>query len=245
MSIQGCIRLALVAAALAIPACTFPVTLPPIASGLLGNAADVVASPPVATPGSQPSSSPTPSTNALGIKEVKSVAIAPQSFVIVKGTQKDVIATVTYVDGSKDSNVSWSSSDDSILTVNPTNGKITAVKQGNASVVAVSNNNGNKKAVADVSVKPAEATEAFAMVAPAELTIEVEEVAILNGEIKLSDGTVSPNLTWSSSDEAVALVSGAGGEAKVTGLKPGKATILARAGGKSAQAKITVKAKTI
>ena len=187
-----------------------------------------------------PAATPAPSGTIAPVeKVVKDISIQPQSFVIEEGSAHDVIVVVSYTDGSYDSNVTWSSSDSTVVAVNPTTGRLTALKQGVASVVAVSPLDKAKMATTTVSVRPAEVTSVITRVTPTEATLKVGETVQLNAEIQLSNGKFSPNVVWKSTNTPVATVT----RGLVTGVKPGVVTITATAQDeptKSAQAVITV-----
>ena len=73
-----------------------------------------------------------------------------------------------------------------------------------------------------------------------EITLIAGESRTLKAKANPSDATYSI-IKWTSSDESVAVVSGSG---RVSGLKPGTATITASAGGKSASCEVTVVPET-
>ncbi|MNS52864.1 Bacterial Ig-like domain (group 2) [compost metagenome] len=156
---------------------------------------------------------------------VKDITIQPESFVITEGSAHDVVVIVTYTDGTYDSNVTWSSSDSTVVSVNPTTGRLAALKQGVASVVAQSPLDKAKKASSTVSVRPAEVTSVIARVTPAEATIKVGETIRLQAELQLSNGKVSPNVIWQSTNTNLASVT----NGLVTGIKPGTVTVTAMA----------------
>lgn len=167
---------------------------------------------------------PTPSGTIAPVQRVvKDITVQPDNLVIPEGTAFDVIAVVTYVDGSFDSNVTWSSSDNTVLSVNPTTGRLTGLKAGVASVVAQSPVDRTKRTTATVAVRAAEAAPAITRVVPTEATIRVGETVRLTAEIQLSNGRTSPNVTWQSGNTRVAMVS----NGLVTGISAGTVTVTA------------------
>lgn len=172
-------------------------------------------------------------------KVVSSVRVTPDTLVITAGSARDMVGNVAYTDGSFDSAVQWSSSDDTILSVNPTTGRVSGVKPGIATVVAASTLDPSKKNTATVTVRSADVVEAFASIDPKEATLKVGDTVRLNATIRLSDGSESPNVTWMTDNSSVALVS----NGLVTAIAPGTTTITAMAVGdstKKASAMITV-----
>jgi uncharacterized protein YjdB len=175
-----------------------------------------------AAPGATPSPS---STIAPTQKVIRDITIQPDNFVIEEGSAMDALVMVSYTDGTFDTNVTWSSSDATVLSVNPTTGRLTALKQGVASLVAQSPIDKAKKATSTVSVRPAPVTTVIARVTPAEATVKVGETIQLAAELQLSNGRLSPNVVWQSTNTTLASVT----RGLVTGLKPGTVTITATA----------------
>lgn len=172
-------------------------------------------------------------------KKVSSVRVTPDTQVISVGTSKDLAGTVSYTDGSFDGNIAWSASDDTILNVNPTSGKVTALKAGVASVVAAAGLDPSQRAMATITVRGGEVEEALTYVSPTEATLKVGETVRLSAKIRLSDGSESPNVVWTSDNKSVALVS----NGLVTAVGAGTTTITVMAAGdptKRATATITV-----
>lgn len=182
-----------------------------------------------------------PSTNTNNNKVVKEVQVTPGSFVVTKGVARKVTANVIYTDGTRDSNVTLASSDDTILSVNNTTGSITGLKEGITTIEAISTVDNSKKATATVTVKLGEVTEGVATISPEEVEITVGDTATLDASITNSDGSTSSNVTWTSSNTSVAAVTGAGGSATVIGKKEGTATITASGSDSTVKAKATVK----
>ena len=156
-------------------------------------------------------------------KSPVAVTINPSTIVLNEQNQQQMGATVQYSDGTFDSNVKWSSSDGTILIVNSTTGMMTALKPGVASIVAVSGVDSSKQAQSTVTVKAAPVTDAFVVVTPSAATIAAKSTIQLSAYIQNSAGQVGTNITWSSSNQAVASVT----NGLVTGVATGSATITA------------------
>ncbi|MEB3198147.1 MAG: Ig-like domain-containing protein [Candidatus Sericytochromatia bacterium] len=225
----------LMAAALS-SACTGFITMtpPPITVG----ATQATTGAP-ATPGTAPAIAPAPaapsaeapvgSSPASG-KQVREVRVTPESYIITAGEARDLLATVQFSDGTFDSNVTWASSDSRILEVNPTTGRISGKSEGVASIVASALGDPSKRALVTVTVRKGVVQEAVTRVDPASTSLAVGETRQLTGSVQMSDGSMSPNVRWESSNQSVAVVSGGG---LVTAVGKGRATITVSAAGDS------------
>lgn len=175
-------------------------------------------------------------TDGTVVKGAVRLTVSTDSMVMSAGKVQQAQGTVTYVDGSKDSNIAWSSSDSTIVTVN-NDGRIQGVKAGVATVQA--------KAVADparfanitVTVKAGVIDDVLARITPkGTQAIAVGGTVQLSATVQNSAGALGPNGTWRSSNVTVAKVSPSG---LVTGVQPGKVTITF-----TSDADVTVKATT-
>ena len=146
-----------------------------------------------------------------------------------------LIATVT-PDDATDKTVTWSTSDESIATVN--NGVVTAVKIGSATITAKA---GEKSATCEVSVvAPPAVPVSSVTLNKTDASLKVGETVTLTATVNPDDAT-DKTVTWSTSDASVATVS----NGVVTAVKVGTATITAKAGDKSASCVITVEATPV
>ena len=152
------------------------------------------------------------------------------------GASETLTATVTPADaGNK--NVTWSSSDETVATVDAT-GKVTAVAAGTATIT-VTTADGGKSATCEVTVSSKAVTG---------VSLDKTTLSLITGDSETLTATVTPddagnkNVTWSSSNESVATVDNAG---KVTAVAAGTTTITVTTedGGKTATCNITVEAK--
>ncbi len=120
---------------------------------------------------------------------------------------------------------SWSSNDTSVATVQ--NGKVTAKKAGTATITAKYNG--------------AEASCTVVVEGPISITLNYKSITTkVNSSYQLKAtvrNAVSPTVTWTTSNAAVATVDTTG---KVTGKGAGTATITASYGGKSATCAIKI-----
>ena len=150
------------------------------------------------------------------IKYVSSIELDEDEMTLFPGETKKITATVIPMDATNRT-LAWTSTDEAVATVE--DGTITARGKGSASIIATSTDGSNIQAVCHVTVTAQ--TES--------LTFDIEEKTIGIGETFMLVPVVkpegaSPQLTWKSSDPAVAYVDGNG---RVEGFKTGTATITA------------------
>ena len=158
-----------------------------------------------------------------------SVTLDKTSLSLAVGETVQLTATVK-PDDATDKNVTWTSSDESVAKV--VNGKVTAVKSGKATITAKC---GGKTAECAVIVTVPTGSVTLDKTS---LSLAVGETVQLTATVKPDDAT-DKNVTWTSSDESVAKVV----NGKVTAVKSGKATIIAKCGDKTAECEVTVYAK--
>ncbi len=151
---------------------------------------------------------------------------------ITLGVKESVVMTPTIPDGTHAS-FTWSSSNKTIATVSKA-GKIVGKKAGKTTVTVKTQNGKTAK----VTVK--------VMKAPGKVTLDKTSASLMEGEslklkVTLPSNTYS-RITWTSSDNSVAVVSAAG---KVRAVAAGTATITARTfNNKKATCTVTVKSGT-
>ena len=169
------------------------------------------------------------------IIEPDSISLDQVDITLFVDESKTIIATVTPVD-AVDKIVSWSSSDDTIVSVS--NGRITGLKEGTATITASTSN--GKTAFANVKVISVD-TKIISVnkvsLKASNTVINVGEKITIGVNI-LPDNATDKTIIWSSSDNQIAVVSGG----EVTGINPGTVTIVAKSSnGKKASIKVTVK----
>lgn len=166
---------------------------------------------------------------------LETISLEPSEISLKVGETYDKI-TVNYYPASSDNKaVSWASSNESVASVDA-NGKVTAIYAGDATLTVTSIENPQIKAECVVTViQPV--TGIILNQNTAEITVDgsLQLVATV-----LPDNSTNKDVTWSSSDVSIAMVSGNG---IVHGIKPGQATIMATTddGGFSALCKVIVK----
>lgn len=177
---------------------------------------------------------------------VKSLRISPESFSLSVGIGADVTATATFSDGSTRDvtrEASWSSTDAAIGTVSSEAGaapQVRALAKGQTTLRAT---------YSDVSAQArldvTDATAVSLSIEPKDLSLAVGLTRQLAATAVFSDGTshgLTSDITWSSSNEAIAAVSASG---LVRAGSPGEATLKARFGTLEATVKATVTAAVV
>lgn len=158
-------------------------------------------------------------TDVYGGQLPAAVAVTGVSFdntiaTLQVGETTTLTATVSPAD-AKNKNVIWSTSDASVATV--ANGVVTAVAVGTATIT-VTTEDGGFTATCDVTVNP---------VAVTGVSLNQTELTLVEGKTATLIATVAPdnaankNITWSTSDAAVATVN----NGTVTAVAAGTATI--------------------
>ena len=168
---------------------------------------------------------------------VATVTLDITSCEIVVGNIVTLTATVT-PDNATNKNVAWSSSDNSVATVE--DGVVTAVKPGTATIT-VRTEYAGKAATCDVTVKGK-------TIPVDDIKLDITSHEMTEGDAVTLTASIAPdnatnkNVVWSSSDNSVATVNDYG---YVFALTPGSATITVTTvdGGKTATCEVTVKSK--
>ena len=136
----------------------------------------------------------------------------------LKANQNMILVATIQPDYTTLKDVVWSSSDESVATVE--NGVVTAHKVGSATITATTTDGSNLSASCEVTVEPTPA-ESIAL-DKTEVTLKATETTTLTVTI-LPETTTIKDVVWSSSDESVATVE----NGVVTAHKVGTAIITA------------------
>ena len=137
--------------------------------------------------------------------------------------------TVTvYPENVTDKTIVWSSSDESVATIH--DGVLTTLKVGQTIITAAC---GDKSSTCIVNVIPIEVDEVT--LDKVEASLKVGETVNLTATVKPDDAT-DKTVTWSTSDDSVAIVK----DGVVAAVKVGTVTITAKAGDKTATCSVTV-----
>ena len=166
---------------------------------------------------------------------VSGVALNKQNMTLLIGGSEQLTETVAPPDATN-KNVTWSSSNEAVATVS--GGLVTGVSEGSATVT-VKTADGDKTATCLVTV-----TKVGETIPVSGVTLDNQNMTLIVKSSEQLTATVEPanatnkNVTWSSSNEAVAMVSGG----YVFGVSEGTATITVRTvdGDKTATCIVTV-----
>ncbi|MCD7841999.1 MAG: Ig-like domain-containing protein [Lachnospiraceae bacterium] len=156
------------------------------------------------------------------LQKVTGITLSASSLTLDAGSSQTITATVSPANASNKA-VSYSSSNAAVATVD-SNGKITAVSVGTATITVAAQDGSGVKAACTVTV-PQKATAIS--LDQYEASLEIDETVTLTATIS-PDNTYNKSVNWSSSNEAVATVTGNGNQtATVTAVGAGTATITA------------------
>ena len=183
---------------------------------------------------------PDPEPDPGPVVEVTSITLDVTDLVMTAGETQHLKPTI-YPTNATDKRVSWSSSDDTVVSVSNA-GYLTAKKAGKATIT-VTTVDGEKTATCAVTVNAAPVPVTGISVNPGTYTLAVGSTVQLTPTVKPTNAT-NKGVSWDSSDKSVASVSSTG---LVTGKKKGKATITVKTndGGFKAQSTITVTDATV
>ena len=167
----------------------------------------------------------------------ESVTLNKTSVTLKAGATEALTATVM-PENTTDKTVTWTSSDESVATVDKT-GKITAVKKGSATITAAC---GTVSATCAVTVEYSDATDIIVTPGSGLDDIFTNGLTLKDGESKKIDLTVvpataSPELVWTSNNESAVTVDKDG---NVTAASVGTATVTVTCGSFSKSFTVTV-----
>ena len=149
---------------------------------------------------------------------VTGVSLNKTSTSILVGSTETLIATIAPA-GATNQTVTWSSSSDAVATVSAA-GVVAAVSEGTATIT-VTTNGGSFTASCEITVSAVPVSVAGVSLDATTMTLGTAPTGQLTATITPENAT-NQNVTWSSSDEAVATVDATG---VVTAEGPGEATI--------------------
>lgn len=179
---------------------------------------------------------------------IDSLTISGKKSIIEKGTFIELVGVTGPADTTDDTTIRWESSDSSIVTVDPATSdsgeavRVTATDKGGKAVIRAT---AGKDKVAEYEVEVPIHLEGITL--PASVTMNRKETVTLKAAAVPENTTDDAQVTWTSSNEAIAAVNSADGT--VTALKEGKAVITAKTtntmdgSGRPYEAKTTVTVK--
>jgi uncharacterized repeat protein (TIGR02543 family) len=150
------------------------------------------------------------------IVDLTGVALNKNTMTLTVGASETLIATFTPGDATN-KNVTWSTNNNAVATVS-TSGLVTAVSPGNATITVIASD-GSHTATCSVTVNP---------VAVTGVTLSQTTLSLIEGGAATLIATIAPanatnkNVTWSTSNPAVATVAGG----VVTAIGAGTANII-------------------
>jgi uncharacterized protein YjdB len=189
------------------------------------------------------SGSVTPGTGALTVTAavLTEVDIAPDAQYIPIGGQFQLSLTGTYSDGSTQDitgNATWSSSDPTLASVDPSTGIVTGVANSNDNPVTITATYGGISNTTTVYVT--DAAPVSVQLTPSTSSIAAGTTQQYSVNVVYSDGSLQPvtsGVSWLSSSASVAGVNANG---LATGLAPGQTTISVFYNSMKATATLTV-----
>ncbi|EJV5952287.1 Ig-like domain-containing protein, partial [Vibrio alginolyticus] len=143
-----------------------------------------------------------------------------------------VLETGATVHVTTDSHLTWTSSDTTIATIDA-NGLVKGVTQGTVTITAEGINNDGSTVIDTATITVIDAVAVDLTVTPRTKIIALGLTQVYTAEVLMSDGRVinvtgNPNLTWSSSDVAIATISNATADKGIaSGLEKGQTNITA------------------
>ncbi|MEM9141477.1 MAG: Ig-like domain-containing protein [Bacteroidota bacterium] len=148
---------------------------------------------------------------------VTGIDVSPETATVLLGETQQLSADVLPSDAT-DGSVTWTSSYESIATVDA-NGLVSTVAQGLATITATTND-GDFQDTSEITVMTPVAVTGVNLI-PETLTVILGGIQQLNAEVLPLDAT-DTSVTWTSSDENIAVVDSSG---SVTAVALGSATI--------------------
>lgn len=164
------------------------------------------------------------------LQPIQSISLNKTELSLLKGGSETLTVNIDPPNADGDKSVVWSSSDETIATVN--NGVVTGLKAGTAKITAAV---GKHTATCTVTVQ--EIKIESVTLDKTELSLDKGDTAELTATVNPENTTDDKTVLWSTSDPNVALVNSNG---VVTAVGGGTAKITAKAGDKSAECTVTV-----
>ena len=171
--------------------------------------------------------------------KVTGVTVGPSTATVVIGNTVTLVASIIPYNATNQ-NVSWSSSDSSIASVDK-NGVVTGIKEGTA-VITVTTEDGGYTATSTVTVEKSSVVPVTGVkLDKTTASIAVGETVTLTATVLPSDAT-NKNITWSTSNSKVATVSN--GVVKAVAAGNATITVTTEDGSHTATCEVTVTEKS-
>lgn len=178
--------------------------------------------------------------------QLATIAVAPTNASVAAGLTQQLTAQGTYTDGNTHDlaqQVTWSSQNPAIATVDATTGVVTGIAPGAAALIATSNSNQSIQGTVQFQVTAAELTGIT--VSPSAGTAAAGTTLPFTAQGTYTDGTtpdITNQVTWSTSDSTLATISNtAGTNGLATALKAGGPVIVtATLGSVSSTTQLTI-----
>ena len=179
------------------------------------------------------------------VKEIDFLWFDQSEMNLIEGDEGSLYANIDPWDAT-DQNLVWSSSDESVAMVSTEDGRnavIKAISAGEATITATSSNGISASCVVRVEKRFVDVWGIY---------LNQDNLNMTEGDSETLTATIDPadatdqTITWSSSDESLAVVNADGAEATVTALAPGYVEIYASvSNGMTATCHINVEARFI
>ena len=166
--------------------------------------------------------------------EVTEISLSQSELTLQEGTSQTLTATIT-PDYATEQKVTWSTSNADVAIA--VKGVVVGITPGTAIITAKA---GDKEATCIVTVEKKFVAVSSILLSQTTATVTEGDILVLTATVK-PDNADDKTVTWSTSDASIATVD----NGVVTTLKPGKVTITAQAGDKTATCVITVEKKVI
>jgi PGF-pre-PGF domain-containing protein len=168
---------------------------------------------------------------------LESITVTLPEATLAIGDTRPFIVTALDQDGNAmtDVNVTWTSSDEAVGTIDET-GIFTALAEGTATVTATAENITGEATVTVISNEPALASIA---VTPSEITLGSGETATFTATAldQFGDIMTDVEINWTSSDETIGTI---GADGVFSAVADGTTTVTATAGNMTGEAAVTV-----
>jgi len=148
---------------------------------------------------------------------VTAISLSPTTASLVVGGETLTLTATISPENATNQAITWTSSNTTVATV--LNGVITAVAEGTATIT-VTTQDGNRTATTAVTVTTAIIPVASVSLNETTATLEIGETLTLTATV-LPENATNQNITWTSSDNAIATVE----NGVVTAISDGTATI--------------------